>query len=151
MNTKKIPNYCKQIDLERFSEVESPRDGRKVLAIGVSETGHLAMNERLLSMIQCFSMKLMVSDDKKMILLKETKDGKYVFPKSGRIKDVEFVKSLSDAGLAVPSRYIISYSEELQLWVGEYTDVLSNGKQSLEYSVGKMMGSGKKGRKKSGK
>ena len=151
MNTKNYPIYHKQINLERFTEVEAPRDRRKVLAIGVSESGHLAMNERFLSMIHCFNMKMMISDDKKMLLLSETEDGKYVFPKSGRIKDIEFVKSLCEAGFAVPCRYIISYSEELQLWVGEYTDVLNGGKQSLEYSVGKMMGSGKNRRKKNGK
>ena len=151
MNTNNYPIYHKQIDLERFTEVEAPRDRRKVLAIGVSESGHLAMNERFLSMIRCFKMKMMISDDRKMILLNETEDGQYVFPKSGRIKDVEFVKSIYDAGLAVPCRYIISYSEEQQLWVGEYTDVLSGGKQSLEYSVGKMMGSVNNRRKKNGK
>ena len=137
--------------MERFTEVEAPRDRRKVLAIGVSESGHLAMNERFLSMIHCFNMKLMISDDKKTILLSETDDGKYAFPKSGRIKDVEFVRSLCDEGRAVRWRYIIGCSEELQIGVGEYTDVLSGGKQSLEYSVGKMMGNGKNRRKKNGK
>ena len=75
MNTKKYPIYHKQIDLERFKEVEAPRGRRKVLAIGVSESGHLAMNERFLSMIRCFKMKMMISDDRKMILLNETEDG----------------------------------------------------------------------------
>lgn len=149
MSTKQIRIYHKPIDLNRFTEVESPRDRRKVMAIGVSETGHLAMNEQLLSVIRSFTTKLMVSKDKKMILIRETEEGNYVFPKSGRIKDTEFVRALYDAGLAVPCRYIFSYNEEQQLWVGEYTDVLYGGKQSLEYSVEKTLG-GKNRRKKNG-
>ena len=149
MSKVTIPSYYGEIDLSRFSVVEPPQDKRKVLAIGISESGHLAMNERFLAVIKKLNVEFQVSDDKRMILIGDEEDGSYTFPKSGRIKDEDFVKSLLDSGLAVPCRYIMKYSEEMKLWVGEYTDILGNGKQSLQQSVGNMIGKGKSGRKKS--
>lgn len=122
---------------------------RKVLAIGISESGHLAMNERFLAVIKKLNVDFQVSDDKQMILISDEAEGKYVFPKSDRIKDELFVQSVLDAGLAVPCRYIMKYCDDKKLWVGEYTDILGNGKQSLQQSVGNMIGKGKSGRKKS--
>ena len=149
MSKVKIPNYHGEIDLSRFSVVEPPQEKRKVLAIGISESGYLAMNERFLAVIRKMNVDFQVSDDKRMILISDEAEGSYVFPKSGRIKDEQFVQSVLDADLAVPCRYIMKYCDEKKLWVGEYTVILGNGKQGLQQSVSNMIGKGKSGRKKS--
>lgn len=148
MSREKIPSYYGEIDLSRFSVVEPPQDKRKVLAIGISESGYLAMNERFLAVIKKLNVEFQVSDDKRMILIGDEAEGSYTFPKSGRIKDEQFVQSVLDAGLAVPCRYIMKYSDDKKLWVGEYTDILGNGKQSLQQSVSNMIGKSRGARKK---
>ena len=111
MLKNKIQYFRGKINMDDFEAVISPADRRKVMAIGVSQSGHLTMNGRFLSVIKNLNVDLRCSKDKRMILINDEDSGDYAFPKSGRIKDVEFVRSLSAAGLAVPCRYIMKYSE----------------------------------------
>ena len=146
---KSIPVYRGKINLEDFEPVLSPVDKRRAMAINISTSGHLAMNERFCAELKnrCFDFR--ASKDKKMIMLKEDNSGHYTFPKSGRIKDEEFVRSLSAAGLYVPCRYIMKYCEEMEMWVGEYNDTAPAGKHVLEREMDRI--NSKKARRKTKK
>ena len=148
MNSK-IRYYRGKIDLENFEAVMSPVDRKRVMAIGVSPSGHLSMNENFRSAVRSLTVDFRISKDRKTIVIDDSGSGEYTFPKSGNIKDVEFVRLLSAVGLEIPCRYIMKYSEEQKLWVGEYSESLYGGKSRLERELDKIS-SGKTRRKKNG-
>ena len=151
MTMQNIPLYEGIINLEDFTPVESPQSRRRVMAIGVNPSGHLSMNERFRSVLKNRSVDFRISKDKKTIYIKDEEDGQYPFPKSGSIKDIELVRSLSKAGLKIPCRYIMKYSEKQKLWVGEYSESQFGDKSRLEIEWEQLKKSGSKRGKKSGK
>ena len=151
MTNHNINYYRGKINLEDFEPVLSPVDKRRVMAINISTSGHLAMNERFCAELKNRVFDFRISKDKKMILLKEDTSGNYTFPKSGRIKDEDFVRSLSAAGLYVPCRYIMKYCEEMEMWVGEYNDTTPAGKYVLEREMDRINPKKTRRRTKNGK
>lgn len=150
MQNNKIRYYRGTIDMAAFEPVISPAERRKVMAVNVSAAGHLAMNQRFSEALKTLKVDLRASKDRRMILVSDSGEGDYQFPKSGNIKDVEFVRSIAAAGLTVPCRYIMMYSEEMGLWVGEYSDTVAGGRQNLEAAADQLMAQkkGKTGRKR---
>lgn len=147
MQNHNIQLFRGKIDLNDFTPVESPQKRRKVMAIGVNPSGCLSMNERFRAALKNRSVDFRISKDKKTIVINEESGGEYTFPKSGNIKDIEFVRALSASGLTVPCRYIMKYSEDQKLWVGEYTDTLFGDKCVIERELEKEMAKAKKGKK----
>lgn len=151
MTNHNIQYFRGKINLENFEQVLSPIDKRRAMALNISSSGHLAMNDKYRDVMKNMRVEFRASEDKKMILLKEDDSGNYTFPKSGRIKDEDFVRSLSAAGLYVPCRYIMKYSEEMEMWVGEYNDTTPAGKQALEREMDHLDAKKTRRKKKNGK
>lgn len=147
MSNVKVRYYQGTINPDDLIVVEPPECKRKVMALCVSESGHITLNDHFLSAIDDRLFDFRTTKDRKIITLKATKDGIYTFPKNGRKKDVDFVRGLSACGLHLPCKYVLKYSEEMELWVGEYSDTVIGGKDLLEISLDQMKQKGKRGRK----
>lgn len=115
MSNVKVRYYQGTINPDDLIVVEPPECKRKVMALCVSESGHITLNDHFLSAIDDRLFDFRTTKDRKIITLKATKDGIYTFPKNGRKKDVDFVRGLSACGLHLPCKYVLKYSEEMNL------------------------------------
>ena len=147
MSNVRICYYQGTIDQQDMIVVEPPEIKRKAMALCVSESGHITLNDHFLSAVDDRLFDFRIAKDRKTITLKATEDGIYTFPKNGRKKDVDFVRGLSAWGVQIPCKYVLRYSEEMDLWVGEYTQCDVGGKDLLEVSLDQMKHKGKRGRK----
>jgi len=127
--------------------VEPSESKRKAMALCVSESGHITLNDHFLSAVDDRFFDFRITKDMRIITLKAAEDGIYSFPKNGRKKDMDFVRGLSACGVQIPCKYVLKYCEEMELWVGEYTQPDIGEKDLLEVSLDQMKHKGKRGRK----
>lgn len=147
MSNVRISYYQGTIDLQDMIVVDSPESRRKALALCVSESGHITLNEHFPNAVNDRLFDFRITKDRKIITLKAAEDGIYSFPKNGRKKDVDFVRGLSACGVQIPCKYVLKYSEEMKLWVDEYTETDISGKDLLEVSLDQMKQKRKRERK----
>lgn len=124
--------------LEPVSPPASPLSG---MAVTVSASGHVTLNQRLLEAVMGKSPSLRITfsayKDRTCILLCPSESGAYKFPKSGRIKDVAFSRSLVEAGISLPARYTVAWNPAYNGWVGVLdTPVRSDAGQARADSLG---------------
>lgn len=137
------------LDESLLEPVLPPVSHLNVMAINVSPSGHVAMNQRLYEAvaqkIPSLQMAFFAYKDRTRLLLRPVENGSYKFPKGGRIKDIAFSRSLIEAGISLPARYTVDWNPSVGGWVGILdSQVQSTTQQALSESLRSPQ---KKGRK----
>ena len=113
-----------QITLEAalLEPVPPPVPHQNGMAVSVVPSGHVTLIQRLCEEVTQKSPSLRVEfsvyQDRTRLLLRPSEAGPYKFPKSGRIKDTAFTRSLVNAKIALPARYTVAWNPSLEGWVG---------------------------------
>lgn len=109
-------------DASLLEPVPPPAPSGRSPAITVSPSGHVALNgclrEAAVRMAPALRVDFSASADRTYLVLRPSAAGPYQFPKSGRIKDVAFSRSLVAAGISLPARYAVTWNEAAGGWVG---------------------------------
>ena len=99
-----------QITLEAalLEPVPPPVPHQNGMAVSVVPSGHVTLIQRLCEAvtqkIPLLRVEFSAYRDRTRLLLRPSEAGPYKFPKSGRIKDTAFTRSLVNAGIALPAR-----------------------------------------------
>lgn len=113
-----------QITLEAalLEPVPPPVPHQNGMAVSVVPSGHVTLIQRLCEAvtqkIPLLRVEFSAYRDRTRLLLRPSEAGPYKFPKSGRIKDTAFTRSLVNAGIALPARYTVAWNPSLEGWVG---------------------------------
>ncbi|HBL85106.1 MAG: hypothetical protein A2Y17_02200 [Clostridiales bacterium GWF2_38_85] len=132
-----IRYYDKDIDLSDFSLAINPKTNRSKLALSVSESGFLSLNEPVLITLKTRALEVRVNSDYTIVLLNEKGTPNFSFPKSGRLRNQAFVKEMKAHGIQIPARYEFYYSKQYDLWIGTLADNVIKT-NSLQKSVKKI-------------
>lgn len=128
------------LDESLLEPVLPPDSSLNGMAVSITPSGHIAMNQRLCEAVAqtapTLRMDFSAYRDRTCILLRPTAAGSYKFPKGGRIKDLGFSRSLVEAGIPLPARYKVAWNEASKGWVGILeTQIQSSAKQALAESL----------------
>lgn len=115
MNTTKL-------DLSLLRVLAAPSIRGKEFALNITEKRYMTMTRNL---YEAFSAKasdghatLRVDDTLKQLYISPDRKGNFHFSKTNRIPYSEFSHELEQKGYALPAKYIVSWDEELQSFVG---------------------------------
>ena len=116
-------NLSPSIILNDFEPIPDPCRSISAYAINVSPSGQITLNAHLLHELQKetehLSFRFLVKKgDKSMLLLSTAGPANYSFSPKGTRKDITFSRSLVDAGISLPARYLVSRNSSLNAWVG---------------------------------
>lgn len=105
------------IDLSQFEEI-IPLPKPSQLAINITASGYVNLNERLRNKMQLTEVGLRVNKDGTQIILNPKTDNPFKVLKSGSIKAIECTRKLANKGVTLPARYDAEWNEDIHMWVG---------------------------------
>ena len=114
---------------------------RRAMSISISSGGRLSVSDMLLESLSSRKVRLLISCDRKTIIIDEKGEPTFVLPKNGSLKNLELTRKISSAGIALPARYTVEWSGEHSVWVAKYSPKLKLPEVSMlaqKYSAKQM-------------
>lgn len=109
----------KQSDEKSFDVVyRSPQCAQ--MAISISRRGRITMNRRLSDNLKQRRIRLLLSSDKRTIVMDEKGEPTFTMPLNGSTKALELTRQLISGGITLPARFVMEYNEQERLWTGQY-------------------------------
>lgn len=108
------------LDLSHFEEVVRPVSFYFRPALTVSPAGRVTLNDRLRRDLPTLAFRLLVSPNRRVIVLDPGGPANYSFPKDGCVNDPEFCRKLSQSGIELPARYVAEWNDVQNIWVCTY-------------------------------
>lgn len=106
------------IDVSQFEEIiPSPKPSQ--LAINITTSGFVNLNEKLRNKMQLSEVGLSVNKDGTQIILNPQTNNPFKVLKSGSIKATECTRRLASKGVILPARYEAEWDEDAQIWIGK--------------------------------
>lgn len=110
------------IDLSSMELVPHPSASLSSMALNISASGHIAMNQRLydrvVQQVPSLNLEFRIRPDRTLLALRISNTPNYKFPKGGRIKDTAFSRQLVSAGISLPARYAVAWEPSVNAWIG---------------------------------
>lgn len=110
------------IDLSSMEPVPHPSASLTSMALNISASGHIAMNQRLydrvVQQVPSLNLEFLIHPDRTLLALRISDTPNYKFPKGGRIKDTAFSRQLVSAGISLPARYAMNWEPSVNAWIG---------------------------------
>lgn len=142
MDISRVKKFHGEIDLDEFEEIYTPYAGLNTPAVSFRESGHVALNDKLMECLGTREVRLLISKDKRTVILDPNGAATYQFPQNGRKKDASLCQSVAETGIPLPARYEAAFDEAHNRWVASYHGPSSA--PSLEKQLAKALN--KKGR-----
>ncbi len=124
------------IDLSQFEEI-MPAPKPSQLAINITASGFVNLNEKLRTRMQLSEVGIAVNKDGTQIVLNAKTDNLFKILKSGSIKSTECTRKLASKGIILPARYEAEWDSDLEMWIGNLikprkaSKLISNSKNKL--------------------
>lgn len=134
------------IDFSQMEQVPHPNAVQNSMAVSVTASGHIALNQKLYQAVEqalpSLEVDFRVSSDRTLLSIRPSDAPNYKFPKGGRIKDAAFSRCLVAAGIPLPARYVAAWNEAAGAWVGVLAD---SPQPSREKALSKSLKAAEKG------
>ena len=107
------------LDFSEFEVLKRPDTRITEMLVRVKEDGRIAINDVLLKQIKNLKLRLLISPDRRTLVLDENGEANYPFPKSGVVTDPELAQSVANRGISLPAKYVVSWHGASRVWVGQ--------------------------------
>jgi hypothetical protein len=122
------------IDFSAMEPIPHPTASLNSMAINVSASGHIALNQKLYDVVvkalPSLTVDFSASPDFTVLAIRSSDTPHYKFPKGGRIKDTAFSRRLVEAGISLPARYEVAWNASADAWVGILTGGVQDSPQA---------------------
>lgn len=110
------------LNFDNFLTLKMPERRFNEFHLRVNEKGDMSINSKFLEKLKDTFPDLLLSlkyqKDYSVIAFLEPTDEIYKFPKTGRMKHLDFRDTLKQAGISLPATYIIDWNSNHKAWVG---------------------------------